>query len=544
MAIVQCWIVTTPDATRVVRWLRGAIAILALGAPVALLAFILLRSNPDNSGWVVSIVAAWSVTVGIVARHVAKPLEPEQSHWLMAIEKASLAALEPEPSDALRGALNELSHLGPSTKSRSELWNIDPPEVKYVDVAGQLHERVAALPDSLTDLAAAEPEHTLRLEVLRAVQVRRADVRTLVSWFENQGAFCATLLESETGPLGVLCLPGAGRRSPLALEEAQALRRLGTRIGALLAIGAAQARSRKRELDAIGRLATVEDRLKQVEFLTSIELDGHRQMPLAMARSIRSSCYAPQAKLALEQVERLARSTLNQALILPPGGDARGWAAVAHTAGPRANGPFVVADPVNATDYPKPWNTLSDRDRLVAGGNVALIDPVVLDFETQQAVANWLALLAAESNSSVGVILAVRSSLTSLVATRRIPESLAHRFVGAETQIPALSERGEDLRALVLNKVARLGVSLFGEPRAVDTAVLAELLDYEWPGNELELDSVLQLLVQIAVSPVITLADLERINLHKMRVAEPVVTPRPSPAGHRPPNRVIANKPR
>lgn len=309
MATIQCWIATTSDATRIVRWLRGSIAVLSLGAPVTLLAFILLRSNPAYAGWVVSIVTAWSVTVGILARKVAKPLEPEQSRWLTAIANASLAALEPEPSDALRAALGELSPLSPSAKSRSELWNIDPPEVKYVDVAGQLHERFAKLPEHLTELAAAEPEHTLRLEVLRAVQVRRADVRPLVSWFENQGAFCATLLESETGPLGVLCLPSSGRLSTLALEEAQSLRRLGMRIGALLAVSAAQARSRQRELHATSRCTEVETRLEQLELSTSLELDGHRQMPVAMARLIRSSCYAPQARIALEQVERLANPT-------------------------------------------------------------------------------------------------------------------------------------------------------------------------------------------------------------------------------------------
>lgn len=544
MAIVQCWIATTPDATRVVRWLRGAIAILALGAPVTLLAFVVLRRNPSYADWLVFAVAAWSVVVGVAARNVAKSLEPEQSRWLVAIEKACLAALEPEPSDALRAALNELSRLGLSAKSRSELWNIDPPEVRFVDVAGNLHERVAVLPDNLPDLAAAEPEQTLRLEVLRAVQVRRADVRPLVSWLENQGTFCATLLESETGALGMLCLPSAGRRSALALEEAQSLRRLAARLAALLAIGAAQARSRQRELTAISNAQAIGERLEQVEQLTSLELDGHRQVPLAMARAIQHSCYAPLAKFALEQVQRLARSTLNQALILPLGGDAHGWAAVAHAASPRNNGPFVVVDPVQTPDYPKPWNTLADRERVAVSGNVAFIDPAALPFDAQQAIANWLAGMPADSNSSVGCIAVVRSPMAILVTAGRVHESFARRFVDAETQIPKLADRGEDMRALVLGKVARLGLSLFGEPRAVDPAVLAELLNYEWPGNELELDNILQLLVQRAAASVITMGDLEQINLHRLRVEEPTITPRPAATGHRPPNRSIHQRTR
>ena len=544
MALIQCWIATTPDATRIVRWLRGSIATLALGAPVTLLAFIVLRSNFGYAGWIISIVTAWSIAVGIIARTAAKPLEPEQSRWLTAIEQASQAALQPEPSDALRAALSELSRLSTNSKSRSELWNIDPAEVRYVDVAGQLHERSASLPESLTDLAAAEPEQTLRLEVLRAVQVRRADVRPLVSWFENQGAFCATLMQAETGPLGVLCLPSSGRRSPLALEEAQALKRLGVRVGALLSVSAAQARSRQRELNATNRCAEVEGRLEQLEREVSLELDGHRQVPIALARSIRGSCYAPQARISLEQVERLAKSSLNQALVMAFGGDDRGWAAVAHTASPRMNGPLIIVDPVNVADYPKPWLMHGSHSKLLAGGNVVLIDPLVMDFETQQAVSNWLAASAAEPQQSVGCILIVRSPLSTLVANRRIHEALARRFVSAETQIPTLAERGDDLRALVLDKVARLGMSLYGEPRAVDSAVLAELLNYAWPGNESELDTVLLLLVQKSVAQLITLDVLEQANFYGLLKQDQSGTPLPSMTTGRPPKRVIGQRPR
>lgn len=544
MAIVQCWIATTPDATRILKWLRGSIAVLALGAPATLLASVLLRSNPGTSGWVVPVLAIWSVVVGISARRVAKPLEPEQSRWLDAIEKATLAALEPEPSDALRAALSELSQIYPNARSRSELLNIDPPIAQFVDVAGQLHERPAVLPENLTELAAGEPEHTLRLEVLRAVQVRRADVRPLVSWFENQCAFCATLLQSETGPLGVLCLASGARRSSLALEEAQSLGRLGARIGALLAVSAAQARSRQRELRATERCAEVEARLEQSELTISFELEGHRQTTLAMARSIRASCYAPLARMALEQVERLARIQMFQALVLPPGGDAHGWAAVAHFASPRKDGPFVFADPVNSIDFPRPWTHVEGGRQPIAGGNLILVDPVALDMETQQAITNWLSRRSADAESALGCILITRSSLANLVASQRLHDGLARLFAGAETEFPKLAERGDDLRAMILDKLTRLGVSLHGAPSAANTAVLAELLDHDWPGNELELDSTLLLLVQMGRTQLITLDDLDRIGFRKVPTVDQSGTPLPSVAAQRPPHRLVTQRPR
>jgi DNA-binding NtrC family response regulator len=204
----------------------------------------------------------------------------------------------------------------------------------------------------------------------------------------------------------------------------------------------------------------------------------------------------------------------------------------------------MIVDPVGTADYPKPWVMAGSHSKFLAGGNVVLIDPLVLDFETQQAVANWLAVSATEPQTSVGCILIVRSPLSELVANRRIHESLARRFVGTETEIPTLAERGDDLRALVLDKVARLGMSLYGEPRAVDPAVLAELLNYDWPGNELELDTILLLLVQKAATPLITLDVLEQANFYRLLKRDLSGTPMPSMTTGRPPKRVLGQRPR
>lgn len=544
VAISVTWIVTTTDASRIMRWMRGAIAILALSAPVSLLASITLKSHSDNSGWAIFLVTGWSVAVGVLARKVAKPLEPEQSRWLDAIEKATLAALEPEPSDAIRAALSELAHLHPNARMRSELWYVDPAVAKFVDVAGQLHERPAKLPTSVTELASLEPEQTLRLEVLRAVQVRRADVRPLVSWFEDQGTFSATLLQSESGAIGVLCLPSAGRKAALALEEARALKRLGIRMGALLAIGAAQARSRNRELNLANRCTDLEERLTAMEASAEYELRGHRQGPEAWARTVRASCYAPASKMALDRVERLSRMQSLQTLVVPFGVDARGWAAVAHFAGPRSGGPFIIIDPVNAADPPAPWSAAPEQARLSHGGDLVLMDPTAFSLETQRAIALWLSTMASVAADGMGCVCVTRRPLAQLVASHRIDEALARRFSDSETEIPRLSERAEDLRAIILDRTARLGLSIHGEPGAVEPAALAELLDYEWPGNDLELEAVLVKLVNASRSPLLTLEILEHIQFNAKRQDESTGTPLPAQASYRPPPRAITQRPR
>jgi hypothetical protein len=543
-AIALCWIATTADATRIMRWLRGAIAVLALSAPVSLLISTALRDKPGSHGWAIFAVTAWSVTVGVLARKITKPLEPEQSRWLDAIERATLAALEPEPSDALRASLSELTLLHPNARSRSELWYVDPPVVKSVDVAGQLHERSGRLPESLIEHASLEPEQTLRLEVLRAIQVRRADVRPLVAWFEDQGTFSATLLQSESGPIGVLCLPSGGRKSALALEEAQSLKRLGARMGALLAISAAQARSRLRELESTNRCAALEQRIAQLQKTAEHELKGHRQGPEGLARAVRNGCYSASSKMALESIERNARIQLNQSLMLPLGVEARGWAAIAHLASPRRDGPFVVIDPVNATDIPTPWLDPVGQERQLSGGNLVLIDPSALAHSAQRAISLWLATNSSDSKAGVGCILVTRLPIRILLESNRIDEGLARCFADRETEIPQLAERAEDLRALVLEKTARLGMSILGEPCAVEPAVLAELLEYDWPGNDLELESILTRLVGVAQSALITLEHLEKLRFSPQRPDELSGTPLPTHPSFRPPARTISHRPR
>ncbi len=503
-----------------------------------------MRGSPGSQGWAIFAITAWSVTIGVLSRRIAKPLEPEQSRWLDAIERATLAALEPEPSDAIRASLSELTRLHPNARSRPELWYVDPAVVKSVDVAGQLHERTARLPDSLVELAAVEPEQTLRLEVLRAIQVRRADVRPLVAWFEDQGTFTGTLLQSESGPVGVLCMPTGGRTSTLALEEAQALKRLGARIGALLSIGAAQARSRLRELESANRCVALEQRIEQLEKTAEHELKGHRQGPEGLARAVRNGCYSASSKLALESVERHARLQLNQSIMLPLGVEARGWAAIAHFASPRKDGPFVVVDPVSTSDPPTPWLDPVGQEKKLGGGNLVLIDPTALPLAAQRAIALWLATSSSDSKTGVGCIVVTRLPLRVLLESSRIDESLARRFTDFETEIPQLAERAEDLRAMVLEKTARLGMSVLGEPSAVEPAVLAELLDYDWPGNDLELESVLARLVASAQSPLITLEHLERIRFASRGQDELSGTPLPTHPSFRPPPRTISQRPR
>jgi transcriptional activator for dhaKLM operon len=149
-----------------------------------------------------------------------------------------------------------------------------------------------------------------------------------------------------------------------------------------------------------------------------------------------------------------------------------------------------------------------------------------------------------DTEAKFGCILIVRSDLSDLVAHKLIADSLARRFGENEIVVPSLASRAEDLRAMILDKTARVGMSLRGEPSSVDHAVLEVLLNYSWPGNETELAACLQLLTQQSSGALIHLDDLERIGFPGLFVPDASSSTDSPPVTRRPPSRRLLHRQR
>ena len=257
-ALSMTWAATTPEPTTVSTGLRAILSILILGTPIILGGGAVLRSAPEHSGAILLLATTLCIFVGLIARAVAKPLGPEQSRWLDAIEAASRGALQPEPDSALCAALEALGKTATTPEARPAIFRNNPPEMLSVDIAGYLHVEPSEAPLRLYELAKEEPERTLRAEALQALAVRRPEVRPLIAWFEDRRAFSATLVVDQDGPIGFILLPAGTRTSAMTLEEARAVRVLADRISALLAVSSALARSRDRELKAVARADRVD----------------------------------------------------------------------------------------------------------------------------------------------------------------------------------------------------------------------------------------------------------------------------------------------
>ena len=532
-SICCTWTATTREPTTVSAALRGILAVMILGAPTALIAGVLARETPGHAGAITLAACCAAIIVGLVARAVARPLGPEQSRWLDAIDAASRGALQPEPEAAIRAALMALRGTSALPGTRPELWRNDPEEVLSVDLAGYLHVEKAEAPPALYELAMAEPERTLREESLRAVEVRRPEVRPLIAWFENRRGFSATVVLDDDGPLGFILLPRGARSTPMTLEEARAVRVLADRISALIAVSSALARSRDRELKAIARADAIDDERERLEHI--IDSDGARQIAFAesLARQVKVALYSPAARQTLEQLEKLGRMNATATLHAPHGCDAAGWAALVHLASPRRGGHLVVVDGASSIEHDLPrWeDDTRSPARLADGGTLVILDVAALPLTVQDVVARTLSKRSGQpprsSIAQAGLVVTVRRPPDELIQTGKLSPQLRGWLGDALVELPPLADRAEDLRALILDGLARTGVRVRrGEPLGIEPKALQLLTEHVWPGNEAELAGVLARAAGAAAGRVVTAADLAAIGFRP--ALDPSETPPPA----------------
>jgi hypothetical protein len=513
-AALTAWAATAAEPTSVTRALRGILAVAIAGVPVVVAAGTLAHARPGASGSILIGASMACVVVGLLAHRIARPLGPEQSRWLQSIEAATRGALSPDPNTALTAALVALQHTAASGNARAEIWRQSPSEVLTVDVAGYLHVERADAPERIYELALGEPERTLRVDALEAVEVRRPEVRGLLGWFKARGAYSATVVCDEDGPLGFVLLPGDARHSPLSLEEARALRLLGDRISSLISVSAALSRARERELIAQARARELEGECQRLSHAISAETARNRLPAERLAQAVRTTAFSPGARMALDGLERLARVDSPLGLLTPPGVDAQGFAAHAHLHSVRADGPLVTIDGTEreARDLEAWRDPLRSPLTAADGGTLLILRASALPREVQEHLQQFLLTRSQNEPASgvlpPGLIFGLPSSAQSLVDAGRLLEPLGRALSGRELALPRLADRAEDLRALVLEGLSRFGVGTSGEPLGIEPAALAALAEHEFPGNELELFGLIARTASTARGTRITLADL------------------------------------
>ncbi|MFZ7124605.1 MAG: sigma-54-dependent transcriptional regulator [Desulfobacterales bacterium] len=116
--------------------------------------------------------------------------------------------------------------------------------------------------------------------------------------------------------------------------------------------------------------------------------------------------------------------------------------------------------------------------------------------------------------ADVRVVAATNEDLDQLIARRQFRKDLYYRIRGGWLHLPPLRERREDIPLLIRHFIAKTT----GKPEAVDIEVdaLNVLMDYDYPGNVRELESVVQSALNLARGSVISLRCLQdHLRRHK-----------------------------
>jgi len=79
--------------------------------------------------------------------------------------------------------------------------------------------------------------------------------------------------------------------------------------------------------------------------------------------------------------------------------------------------------------------------------------------------------------------------------------------------LPRLSERPEDIRAILTDRLAREGLRVRGTPVGIEDAAFARLAEYAFPGEDAELVSIVQRLVAGLRGDVVRAADVDALRL-------------------------------
>jgi DNA-binding NtrC family response regulator len=138
------------------------------------------------------------------------------------------------------------------------------------------------------------------------------------------------------------------------------------------------------------------------------------------------------------------------------------------------------------------------------GGTLVILDAQALPPEVQSYL----------SEPALGLVVAVPQTVDALVATGQMGERLADRLGDRAVALPALAARAEDLRALALDHLARIGTRLRGKPLGLDLKALQAILDHPWPGNDAEMGAVLLRAALVARGDVIGERELAAIGFH------------------------------
>jgi len=473
----------TNEADAVARGTRLALGVALPVATSALAGAYVATRFPTHAALATVAASAAAAGFGLLAPRISRRAAPEGHKWLDTLKEANSAAMSADPEPAIERALGALARNG---RSEVTLYLVDPAEALTADRGGHVRRETATLAPSIVQFAREEPERILRREALTEAAVRRADAKRALEWMTERRAEIGVALFEGDDPCALLCIAETDRTVPWSLEEVRALRALGDRLAAVIAVLAKLRRSWERERNVRDGQAALSARIAETEGELGARADSFASLLERLARPAKAAAYGPAARVVVEQLERWASRPTRLTLLTAPGIDAVAWAALFHLAGPAKRDAFVVADG-SARELADLmlWRSETESPLVRArGGTLVLLDPQLLNKLVQSYIGVAL-------DASTNLVLVVPRSLDVLVGREEVDPHFADAAGENSVVLPRLRDRGEDLRALTLLHLSTLGARFADRPIGLEPDALALLVDHDWPGNDAELVGLL-----------------------------------------------------
>jgi two-component system nitrogen regulation response regulator NtrX len=224
---------------------------------------------------------------------------------------------------------------------------------------------------------------------------------------------------------------------------------------------------------------------------------------------------SPAVNQLRQTIDRVAPTNSRILIVGPSGSGKELCARMIHAHSARRDGPFVVINAaaitpermeaelfgVEANGSPRKIGALEEAD----GGTLFIDEIADMPMETQTRV---LRVLTEQSFQRVGggmkvnvdvrVISSTCHNLETQVAAGRLRQDLYHRLSVVPIRVPALSERREDIAALVNYFLDQISATTGLPRRKIGEDALAVLQSHDWPGNIRQLRNNVERLMILA----------------------------------------------
>jgi hypothetical protein len=516
------------DDLTLIRRSRRVLTLVVFGGPLVGLSALASDGHPvggvggTNAGLLWSFAA---LVVGGAAVKLEEPFLPERGLLLRALRQARDAAMRHDLREAMTRALEHVRRacsfgLGPTVTPSPELWLFDPARVLSVDAAGYLREHTGEMPQGLLDLALGEPHKTVRTSVLRALEVKRADLRPILAWLTQRDVLFATVVGATNEPEGLLLVPRGARERDASLEEITAAEHLADALVAAVQATSATERHLERERTLQRTLDETDASLAALRHERNLDAERVARMTERLARAVATGLYSPASRMAFEAIEQRLASHASIFLEAPAGVDPMAYVARAHARTPNGSRPLVVVDGTASQerDVARWRDPTTSPLALSAEGLLCLVDGAALPLDVQRLLGQALVHRRTpwDGTKELNIQLVVSSTrpLPSLIASRELVPELAAQVSEQEAiLLPRLRERPEDLNSLLTDRLAREGLRVKGRPVGIDASAFATLIEYDFDGEDAELSAIVTRLVSHVDGDVIREADVTALEL-------------------------------